>query len=74
MPYAATVYRVMTSDLVLIMLVLVVAGNLYLSVRALSHTRQLIAQVAVLTLRVTDMVDAVAELDTDLRAELTREP
>lgn len=40
----------------------------------LARLRQISAQLAVLTLRVTDLVEAVAELDTDLRAELTREP
>jgi len=63
-----------TSDLVLLVLVLVVAANVYFCVRTLSHTRQLIAQVAVLTLRVMDTVEAVAELDTDLRAALDAEP
>jgi hypothetical protein len=36
----------------------------------LERLRQISAQLAVLTLRVTDLVDAVAELNTDLRAEL----
>ena len=64
----------MTSDLVLIVLVLVVAGNLYLTVRTLGHTRQLIAQVAVLTLRVMDTGEALHALETELRAALDAEP
>ena len=39
----------------------------------LERLRQISAQLAVLTLRVADLVEAVAELNTDLRTELERE-
>jgi len=67
-----------TGDLVLLVVLgLALAGNLYVSMRTLGHTRQLIAQVAVLTLRVTDVMDigeAIQRLDADLRVEQAREP
>ena len=51
----------MTTDHWLIGLVLL--GNLYLSVLALLHVRQLRAQVAVLTLRMTDVYDAIGQFE-----------
>jgi uncharacterized membrane protein (UPF0182 family) len=62
-----------TVDLILLALVLVLAGNVYLTVRMRGHIRQLIAQVAVLTLRMIDAGEALEKLETDLRAELDRE-
>jgi hypothetical protein len=60
----------MTGDLVLLLvLVLAIAGNLYVSIRTLGQTQQLIAQVAVLTIRVLDTCETVEALDTDLRGE-----
>ena len=64
----------MNSDLVLLVLVLAVAANVYVCVRTLGHTRQLIAQVAVLTLRVMDTGEALQALATELRAALDAEP
>ena len=61
----------MTADHVLLALALSLSGLVL--VLTLARLRQLSAQLAVLTLRVTDLVEAVAELNTDLRAELDRE-
>lgn len=58
----------MTADQALVALA-VVAAFLLLAL-TLERLRQVSAQLAVLTLRVTDLVDAVAELNADLRAEL----
>jgi hypothetical protein len=64
-----------TGDLIiLLIIILAIAGNLYLSVRALGYTRQLIAQVAVLTLRVIDASEALQALEVELRAALDAEP
>jgi hypothetical protein len=57
-----------TADQALVALA-VVAAFLLLAL-TLERLRQVSAQLAVLTLRVTDLVDAVAELNADLRAEL----
>jgi len=42
-----------------VLLALVLAGNLYLSVRTHRRVRRLSAQMAVLTLRLTDLVEMV---------------
>ena len=42
---------------------LVLLGNLYLGVLALVHIRQLRAQVAVLTIRTTDIYDAIGQFE-----------
>ena len=65
----------MTGDLlILLIIILAVAGNLYCSVRTLGQTRQLIAQVAVLTIRVIDATEALQALEVELRAALDAEP
>lgn len=61
----------MTPDQALLALAVVMA--FLLLALTLERLRQISAQLAVLTLRVTDLVEAVAELNTDLRAELDRE-
>jgi len=64
-----------TGDLlILLIIILAVAGNLYCSVRTLGQTRQLIAQVAVLTIRVIDATEALQALEVELRAALDAEP
>jgi len=60
-----------TPDQALLALAVVMA--FLLLALTLERLRQISAQLAVLTLRVTDLVEAVAELNTDLRAELDRE-
>ena len=42
---------------------LVLLGNLYLTVLTLLHVRQLRAQVAVLTIRTTDIYDAIGQFE-----------
>jgi len=60
--------------LILLIIILAVAWNLYFAVRTLGHTRQLIAQVAVLTIRVMDASEALQALEVELRAALDAEP
>jgi hypothetical protein len=55
-----------------VLLVLALGLSLMMLVLTLKCLRQISAQMAVLTLRMIDLVEAIKELDTDLRAELDR--
>jgi hypothetical protein len=56
-----------------VLLALTLSLAIFVLVLTLARLRLISTQLAVLTLRVTDLVEAVAELNTDLRAELDRE-
>jgi hypothetical protein len=60
-----------TADHVLLGLAL--GSSFLMLVLTMKCLRQISAQVAVMTLRMIDLVEAVKQLDTDLRAELDRE-